>query len=76
MLKIIYFTWRPLEANPRGQPGTDLKVSHNMPHVCLNIGLLGSIFVSKIIYCSYRPLEADPGDQPGTDLEVSHNMPS
>ena len=43
--KIIYCTWRLLEADPRGQPGTDLEVIWNMPLwyiliVCPDIGLL------------------------------------
>ena len=37
VLKMIYCTLRPLESDPGGQPGTDLEVSHNMPHVYLNI---------------------------------------
>ena len=28
---MISGTWRPLEADPAGQPGTDLEVLHNMP---------------------------------------------
>ena len=30
VLKIISGIWRPLEADPGGQPGTDLEVSYNM----------------------------------------------
>ena len=29
--KIIYCTWRLLEADLAGQPGTNLKVIHNLP---------------------------------------------
>ena len=27
----LSFTWRPLEADPGGQPGTDIEVTPNMP---------------------------------------------
>ena len=79
MSKIIYCTWRLLEADPGGQPGTDLEVICNMPS-CMSIYRFVrariSILVSKIIYCTWRSLEADLAGQPGTDLEVIHNMPS
>ena len=68
-----------LEADPGGQPGTDLEVTHNM-HSCMSkyrfVRVMISILVSKLIYCRWRPLEADPGGQPGTDLEFSNNLPS
>ena len=66
-----------LEADPGGQPGTDLEVICNMPS-CMSIYRFVrariSILVSKIIYCTWRSLEADLAGQPGTDLEVICNM--
>ena len=79
MLKIISGIWRPLEADPGGQPGTDLEVTCNI-HSCMSkyrfVRVRSSFFVLKIISGIWRPLEADPGGQPGTDLEVTRNMHS
>ena len=76
--KKIYCTSRLLEADPAGQPGTDLEITHNMPS-CMSkyryVRFRISFLVPKIIYCTWRPLEAGPGGQPGTDWEVTHNMP-
>ena len=71
MLKMISGIWRPLEADPGGQPGTDLEVTHNM-HSCMSkyrfVGVRISILVLKIISGTWRPLESDPGCKAGTDL--------
>ena len=79
VLEIISGTCRLLEADPGGQPGTDLEVTHYM-RSCMSkyrfVRVRISILVSKLIYCRWRPLEADPGGQPGTDLEIPHNLPS
>ena len=62
--KVMLGTWRPLEADPGGQPGTDLEVIHNMPS-CMSkyrfVRVRILILVLKIIYCTWRLLEADPG---------------
>ena len=50
--KIIYCTWRLLEADHGGQPGTDLEVICNMPSYMSNYRFVRvriSVLVSKII---------------------------
>jgi hypothetical protein len=52
VLKIIYCTWRLLEADLAGQPGKDLEVIHNMPSYMSKYRFVRvriSILVSKII---------------------------
>ena len=48
----LSFTWRPLEADPGGRPGTDIEVTPNMPS-CMSKGMFVrvriSILTSKII---------------------------
>ena len=64
-----------LEADPGGQPGTDIEVPPNMPS-CISKGRFVrvriSILPSKIIS---GHLEA-AGGWPDTDIEVPPNMPS
>ena len=66
----LSFTWRPLEADPGGRPGTDIEVTPNMPS-CMSKGRFVmvriSILAQKIIS---GHLEADPGGRPGTDIKV------
>ena len=62
MSKIISGTWRPLEADPGGQPCTDLEVLRNMPS-CMSkyrfVRVRIPILMSNIIAGNWRPLEAD-----------------
>ena len=55
--KLIYCIWRPLEADPGGQPGTDFEITHNI-HSCMSkyrfVRVRISILVLKIISGSCR----------------------
>ena len=66
-----------MEADPGGQPGTDLEVTHNKPS-CMSkyrfVRARISILMSKIISGTWRPLEASYVHCAG--LEVARNMPS
>ena len=52
---MISGTWRPLEADPAGQPGTDLEVLHNMPS-CKSrfVRVSISTLIAKIIIGRWR----------------------
>ena len=73
MSKIISGTWRPLEADPGGQPDTYLEATCNKLSCMSNYRFVSvriSILMSKIISGTWRPWRLILEGLPGTDSKV------